>query len=218
VATVTAASAVVLVVCDGCSSSPHAEIGARVASRFLAQELARQVTHAPDLAPVVLAARAQKRLLRMLRCLSRVLGPSAQTQIADCLLFTWLAAVVRPDAYAVFGMGDGAYAVNGQPTFLDPGSGNAPVYAAYALLGDARAHAPTLHCEGPTAQLHSLVLATDGAQELLAPGAPIDALVASTRLARNPSLLEKTLRVARDTQGLADDATCALLRRRPEAA
>jgi hypothetical protein len=61
-------------------------------------------------------------------------------------------------------------------------------------------------------------LATDGAQELLAPGAPIDALVASTRLARNPSLLEKTLRVARDTQGLADDATCALLRRRPEAA
>jgi serine/threonine protein phosphatase PrpC len=211
-------SALVLAVCDGCSSAPQAEIGARVASRFLVQEVTRQIALDPAVPARALAERTQRRLLRMLRCLARTLGAPISTQVADCLLFTYLVAAVRADGYAVFGMGDGAYAINGERTVLLPGVGNAPVYAAYALFGDRRALVPTMHHEGLTAELSSLVLATDGAQDLLLPGAAVHALVDSPRLGRNPSLLGKALRVARDTQGLHDDATCAVLRRRPEAA
>ena len=50
------------IVCDGCSSAPHSEVGAQLASRFLTQHLTTLATANPYLTPDALLAHARAHL------------------------------------------------------------------------------------------------------------------------------------------------------------
>jgi hypothetical protein len=181
---------IALVVTDGCSSGRFSEVGARFAATWLARRLPRYTD----------AHEAAADLLLALGSLARDLSPSeamVPATIHDFLLFSFVAAVIDRERTLIFGAGDGLFAVNGQRTVLDPGPENAPAYLAYALLAPAKGI--TVHVDMPTRELEHLLLGTDGASE-------VPDLFQDPKYVRNPSLVEKRLRVL----PLHDDTTIAL--------
>ncbi len=218
---------VAAIVTDGCSSGRASEIGARVGAAWLAALVARRFARidAPDALDEAALVRAAtdvtRELLDRLEVLARSFDPAGEVGsacVGDALLFGFLAAVVTPHGAIVFGVGDGIVAVGARLTSIDPGPENAPPYLAYGLLGQRALLAPCIHFVGSTTAVEILAVATDGAAPLVAatdPDASLTALVRDPRLAKNPSLLRKRLVVLSDRGTFSDDATIAVVRRRP---
>jgi len=207
---------VAAIVTDGCSSGARSEIGARLGAGWLAALVEQRFGHGVRDAEhaVTLARAVTAELLVRLGLLARSLdaaGDVVAARIDESLLFGFLAAVVTPAVTIVFGVGDGIVVVDGLVTSIDPGPDNAPPYVAYGLLDPARA-VPVVHFVGPTADVSVVAVATDG----LAPIAPsLASLASDPRYAANPSLLRKRLVVLSDGGTFSDDATVAVVRRRP---
>lgn len=216
---------VAAIVTDGCSSGRASEIGARVGAAWLAA-LVEQCFRGIDTAPRAEAAAAgvTRELLVRLELLARSFDPAGDVSAArvdQSLLFGFLAAVVTPVTTIVFGIGDGIVVVDGRVTVIDPGPENAPPYVAYGLVGGSRACIqPRIHFVGATADVEVVAVATDGAAPLTAGAAAnadasLETLAADPRYAKNPSLLRKRLVVLSDRGTFSDDATIAVVRRRP---
>ncbi|HSO40333.1 MAG TPA: protein phosphatase 2C domain-containing protein [Labilithrix sp.] len=208
---------VAAIVTDGCSSGRRSEIGARVGAGWLAALVEQRFAEVRDAQDAVrLAGDVTRELLVRLGLLARSLdaaGDVVAARIDESLLFGFLAAVVTAETTIVFGVGDGIVVVDGEITSIDPGPDNAPPYVAYGLLDAAAARAaPRVHFVGPTAEIDTVAVATDG----LAPVAPtLATLAGDPRYAVNPSLLRKRLVVLSDGGTFSDDATVAVVRRRP---
>jgi hypothetical protein len=189
------------VVCDGCGSAPHSEVGAWLGAR-LAVEALLQNGLSLD------AARAA--LLESLAPVARALGDDA----AAHLLFTLVGAVVTAEEAVVFSCGDGLGWVDGA-TMLS-GSDEAPPYLGYALLPGAPAGSAEfrVHWRSPATALARLALGTDGALELLA-GDRLVALARDELVFQNLDGLRRRLVLLRRQGLFADDATLLLLRRAP---
>lgn len=210
-------SVVAAIVTDGCSSGARSEIGARVGAGWLAALVEQRFADVRDADhAVAIASGITGELLVRLGLLARSLdaaGDVVAARIDESLLFGFLAAVVTPQVALVFGIGDGIVVVDGKVTSIDPGPDNAPPYVAYGLLDAAHAPAtPAFHFLGPTAEVDVVAVATDG----LAPVIPtLAALASDPKYATNPSLLRKRLVVLSDGGTFSDDATVAVVRRRP---
>ena len=238
-AVVSSDDVVAAIVTDGCSSGRASEIGARVGAAWLAA-LIEQSFRGVDGASAARAAAGfvSRTLLDRLEVLTRSFDPAGHISAARvdaALLFGFLVAVVTPATTIVFGIGDGIVIVDGTVTVIDPGPENAPPYLAYALLGDgavrgdgdgaagARAGVePRIHFAGATADVDAIGVATDGVAPLVNAVEAVDGartslagIVADPRYTKNPSLLRKRLIVLSDAGTFADDATIALVRRRP---
>lgn len=212
---------VAAIVTDGCSSGRASEIGARVGAAWLAalvEQCFRGGAGGGNVDAEAAAANVTRELLVRLELLARSFDPAGDVSAArvdQALLFGFLAAVVTPVATIVFGVGDGIVVVDGRVTSIDPGPENAPPYVAYGLLGGSHACIePRIHFVGATADVEVIAVATDGAAPLTA-DASLAALVADPRYAKNASLLRKRLVVLSDRGTFSDDATIAVVRRRP---
>lgn len=235
----------VLVVSDGCGSSPGSEAGARLGARLLAAALLRRLEStpaepaltqpsAPPADPEAALEQAQADVVAQLSALARGLcATPAPTDralaaaIKELLLFTLVGAIVGPEETVLFALGDGLLALDGVLLPLGPFPGNQPPYLGYALLP------PELHgfsaeelrlrirAQTKTAALRSLALGTDGALDLDSTAAP-GALLLEPVLFNNPDGLRRRLfLLAKDQPGrpapLHDDTTLVLLRRAPAA-
>jgi hypothetical protein len=109
---------------------------------------------------------------------------------------------------------------------LDAGPENAPDYVAYGVLGK-QAREAAIHHVGPTADVRSILIGTDGAGDLMARADDVlpdgscvgglAALEADDRYLKNPSLLQKRLiTLAEVHHRLHDDTSIAVIRRRDE--
>lgn len=218
----------VAVVTDGCGSGAHSEVGAQLGARFLARRLPdlwRAHRDQPGLDGLAALARHANAALAdaLGGALASIAGaPPPPALLADVGLFTWLAAIVDEERWAVMGLGDGAFVLDGEVTLLDSGPDNAPDYAAYRLVDDALLDGPVdldgqLFACGLTDALDSLIVASDGLHDLARDDARrVGALALDDKAANNPSLLNKRLRVATTVDGLlSDDTTLAVIRRRP---
>lgn len=232
----------VAVVCDGCGSSPHSEVGAQLGARLVAKTLAVQLAQGGDATKGDFWQSARAVVLETLGGLAGVLGGNPVDAVADYLLFTAIGAVITPDRVCPFSSGDGLIAVNGKATVLGPFPDNAPPYLAYALFDEAGdKYRFELQPALPAAELQSLVLGTDGAAALLAleasrvPGRdePVGAfsqLWTDDRVFDQPEFLRRRLHaLARDASRpewdarelrtdpglLMDDATLIVVRRPP---
>jgi len=233
----------VAVVCDGCGSSPHSEVGAQLGARLVAKTMAVQLSRGESPESPAFWQSARTEVLETLGGLAGVLGGNPVDAVADYLLFTAIGAVITETSARCFSAGDGLIAVNGRPVVIGPFPDNAPPYIAYALFeegGDK--YRFDLHDSIPTSELQSLVLGTDGAAELLEvegdnlPGRdePVGAfsqLWTDDRIFDNPDYLRRRLHlIARDAARpdwdgrelrtdpglLGDDATLIALRRAPK--
>ena len=215
-------------VTDGCSSGGSTEVGARFGAAWLARWVPR---YACETGPCAIwISDLTTALVGALGTVARRLAPSEDlvpSTVNDFLLFSFLVIVVSRTRTVVFGAGDGVFSVNGTVHALDAGPANAPAYVAYALLEAGAIDVPrrrayaTVHYDGPTNEVESALVATDGALDLLdhadglRDGVDLAQFERDARYSRNASLVQKRLVVLRETQRvLADDTTIALLKRR----
>jgi hypothetical protein len=235
----------VAVVCDGCGSSPHSEVGAQLGARLVAKTLAVQLARGADPTKEDFWQAARTEVLETLGGLAGVLGGNPVDAVADYLLFTAIGAVITPEFARCFASGDGLITVNGKATVIGPFPDNAPPYLAYALFDESGdKYKFELQPPLPTAQLESLVLGTDGAAALLdleaakvpgrdEPVGPFPQLWTDDRVFDNADFLRRRLSLlARDAarpdwEGkelrvdpglLGDDATLIVIRRPPKGA
>ena len=221
---------IVAVVTDGCSSARGSEVGAQLGARWLANWVPKLLAQAPGDAELMEAVRSG--LLGYVEGAARGLSPEQELLVAsveEFFLFTYLVAVVQPERCLVFGQGDGVFSVNCKPTVLDPGPENAPAYPSYALVLHAVSPSvgplqPVLHHTGPTQGLRSLVIATDGAIDLIERAEEnledgdeqggLEQFERGPALVKNPSLLQQRLNlIGRVNHRLRDDTTLAVIRR-----
>lgn len=156
------------VVCDGCSSGIHSEVGAALGARLVLAGLERRVAGAGADGFASRLADLRHEVLRQLADLSQALGGELATTVSDYLLFTVLGAAVGPEATLLFALGDGVFYVNGDLLRIGPYPGNAPPYLGYALLADGSDLDFALVRSLPTAEVTSLLVGTDGVLDLAA--------------------------------------------------
>lgn len=164
---------IVAVVCDGCSSGAHSEVGAQLGARLIAAELAASLGHFNRSDLWYPAERARLNVLVLLRLLAKAMAGSFSQIVNDYFLFTIVAAVIGKERTIVMGIGDGMYAVNGMVTTIGPFANNAPPYLAYSLTGSSLADQRSellqfnLYETMPTDALNSLMIGTDGVGDII---------------------------------------------------
>lgn len=183
----------VAVVCDGCGSEPKSGIGAALGAALAVRSAAWQLECAAELDLEAI----QDDVLQGIGLMAATAG----LDIRENFLFTVLGVAFAGAKATVFACGDGVYAVDGRVTRLGPFPGNAPPYLGYSLFGDA-VRLERLF-EGPAERV---LVGTDGAAEL-----PLDPFWTEDKFLRNPDLVRRALKLGRTS----DDATVALVRRRP---
>lgn len=226
---------VAAVVTDGCGSSAHSEVGSWLGARWVVEASLEALAQGARPEEPSFLERVRSEVLRQVGELSSRLGPEA---LAEAMLFTVVGAVVTPEHTLVFAAGDGVWALNGKVHKLGPFPGNAPPYLTYGLL---RPGMSPLERQAlvPTPEVHSLLLGTDGAQELLElettpmpdsdePVGPFSQLWEEERFFRQPDALRRWLtlltrehvradfdarRLVRTPGLLGDDTTLLVLRR-----
>jgi hypothetical protein len=191
---------VIAVVCDGCGSAPHSEVGAKIGARLAVRTIAGHLRDGIDWPAV------EANFIQRLRSVAEQVGG-----VADFFLFTLVAAVITRETTTVAAAGDGVAMINGVSVPFPDVVDNAPAYLGYALLGKSDASLQPL-ASVPTGDVRSLLLATDGAAQL-------DRLATfwtDDRYFRNPDALRRALFVLnRWPPGkLPDDTTIVVIRRR----
>ncbi len=203
-------STIAAVVTDGCSEGRASEVGAKLAACWLAAwgPLYAQVF---DLDPSGFVPALAGGLVRHLDPLARGLSVKPAgidpALVQELFLFTFLMVVITEARTTVFGIGDGVYAINGRTTVLDPGPDNAPPYLGYRLVG--KSVEPRIHFDGPTVEVASVIVATDGAA-----GLSFDELLRDPKYLENPSLLHKRLNALGAVGGRFTDDTSMVMARR----
>jgi hypothetical protein len=207
----------VLAVADGCSGGAASEVGAQFAARWVVAHAARRWSHGRRGRHEELARELFDGLAQELGALAATLASEPKgipSVVADLLLATVLVALVDHDVASVFGVGDGLIVVDGAPVVLECDRQRGPEYLAYRLCDradtgyDPDSIAPRQLAEVQTDAIQTLVLATDGAHELLPARAGRDrftALFEDGLVARRPALLQARLGEMAAEPGLLDD-------------
>lgn len=159
------------VVCDGCGSGKHSEVGAKLGTLMVTDAIADLLHQGlaisePDFWNVL-----KINLLQKVKAFVEISTNEAQESVMEFvnnyLLFTIVGLVITPSETVSFSMGDGAIAVNGKLTQIPAYPDNAPPYLAYGLY---RPDAVSFEIRDriPTSELESILIATDGIDDLIA--------------------------------------------------
>ena len=173
----------VIVSCDGCGSAPDSSTGSRAAVRIVLLVAEQMLMRGERLSPESFATELQEKLLERIERAALPLSngkASVREILRQSYLFTLVIGVVTPEWSAVFGCGDGHYALNGKLEVLKPLDDNYPEYIAYLRFDPppqekqivvSRIGLKVLaRCD--TLELRSMVVASDGFEPALAGAAP----------------------------------------------
>jgi serine/threonine protein phosphatase PrpC len=159
------------VVCDGCGSGKHSEVGAKLGTRMVTDAIADLlhqglIISEPDFWNVL-----KINLLQKVKAFVAIATNEAQESVMEFvnnyLLFTIVGLVITPNETVTFSMGDGAIAINGKLTQIPTYPDNAPPYLAYGLYRPESVSFE-LRDRIPTSELQSILIATDGIDDLIA--------------------------------------------------
>lgn len=175
----------VAVVCDGCSSGQHNEVGAGLGARLLAHTLLCQASQQnwwPTIDTKNLDAsiplihcyleQVRQEVLAQLLILSKAMGERPPSIVGNYFLFTIVSVIITHTITIFFSLGDGVLIINEQEYVLGPFPNNAPPYLAYELLAAASVavNPDTLRFQLnrilPTDEVQSLLIGTDGVHDL----------------------------------------------------
>ena len=173
--------ATIAVVCDGCGSSSSSEVGAQLGAQITVEAIAHHLlsssSHSPHSPASDFWPHVQADIMARLQGIVTLLAADHQAKasiVQQHLLFTILGAVITPEAATVFGLGDGLFVLNGQVHTIGPFTNNAPPYLAYGLMHEGKTEFASrdlqlqVHHQCPTAALQSLLLGSDGVEDLRA--------------------------------------------------
>jgi len=171
--------ALVGIVCDGCGSTVHSEVGSNIGARLIAeaiekllQELDRCNTLSEISSPAFWDCVKNDVLLRF-RTLANAMGGDLFKTVNDFFLFTAIGFIITPKHSVLFAFGDGVIIQNGEMVKLPQFPDNKPPYIAYAGLVKS-----SFQEEDPlalnffsryvaTKDLKSLLIGTDGVNDFL---------------------------------------------------
>jgi hypothetical protein len=235
----------VAVLCDGCSSTPHAEVGAKIGAKLISQVIFDDLSNKSwgswsDRIAVSFTwvdRYIPERLLAYAQELSGIHGDYEQV-VLDYFLFTVMGVVMTPDQTVVFSLGDGVYAVNGEVTQIEAYEGNAPPYLGYACMHSFKFPGKLkfeIRASMETKDVNSILIGSDGvvdlqdAAELPIPGreekvGPLSQFWTDDKFVQNPDAIRRRLammNVERVEDGsikrglLPDDTTLIVIKREP---
>ncbi|MFA6437237.1 MAG: protein phosphatase 2C domain-containing protein [Candidatus Paceibacterota bacterium] len=173
--------AVVIVVADGCGSKPHSEVGAKIGSQLIVNEIITNLYEngfldalGNDIATNNLWSLIERNVLEKIYALAHSMDRDLHAQaIADYFLFTMIGAIATKNKTIIFSLGDGAYIINGEVTQIGPFPDNAPPYLAYQLLDPQTLDIDQrlLHIKTKriieTPEIKNLLIGTDGVCDLI---------------------------------------------------
>jgi hypothetical protein len=149
---------IVGIVCDGCGSAAHSEVGAQLGARFIAAKCIELFRDSPfDV------ERLAKQIETYLKGLASICSVGKTREfILDYLLFTLIGFVVKQDLTHIFWAGDGVVMVNDELTIID--RNNRPEYFAKTLLGE---EIEIEHHIYDTHTINHLMIGTDGVEAII---------------------------------------------------
>ncbi len=231
-------SGLVAVVCDGCGSSSHSDVGANVGARLIAQSAAGLLDARME--PAALLERVRGDVVARLRLLATAMSIEASsdrgsgtatrysTTVVEHFLFTAVGVIVDARFATTFALGDGLIVANGDHHRLGPFPNNEPPYLGYDLLDKKEHRRPfDVHQPIPRGDLDSLLIGTDGVLDLDGMAerklsgrednvGALSQFWHDDRFYRNPDMVRRRLTVInRGLRGgiLSDDTTFVVLRR-----
>lgn len=163
----------VAAVCDGCGSTPHPEVGAKLASRMALKIITTHIRvglweENPEIALKML----QGEMVANLRVIAHMLADREFESVVanDHFLFTLLLIVMTEKTTRIITFGDGVFVLNGVTRIVVPAVGNAPPYIGQGLVPGAMPERYlhfTLQTSVPTKEVESVLIGTDGANDLM---------------------------------------------------
>jgi hypothetical protein len=163
----------VAVVCDGCGSSEHSEVGAKLGTKIVVNKILRYYLQDPKSFEAATERnvgldRVKRSTLTEIQSIVDSMAGKFSENVAEYFLFTIIGAILDEGAGKayIFGCGDGVYYLNDWPTIITA-PGNAPGYLSYNLV-DTKDAPPDLKMlwSGPTDKVKSILLGTDGVPDL----------------------------------------------------
>jgi serine/threonine protein phosphatase PrpC len=160
---------IIAVVCDGCGSGKHSEVGAKLGARLVIAEISnllnQEANQDSEISNPEFWNLVKLNLLQQLKDFV-VLANGDMEFVNDYLLFTIVGAVITDLETVTFSMGDGAIAINGELNQIPAYPDNAPPYLAYGLYKPDAINFE-IRDRLPTSELDSLLIATDGIDDLV---------------------------------------------------
>ena len=215
---------IIAVVCDGCGSGKHSEVGAKLGARMVIDAIADLLNYDLVISDRKFWNTVQTNLLQKLKDFVTISNGDMEF-VNDYLLFTIVGVLITPSETVTFSMGDGAIAVNGKLNQIPVYPDNAPPYLAYDLY---RPDAISFEIRDrlPTSEVESILIATDGIDDLIAVEV-IGQFWQEDRYFKNPDALRRKLamlnreetkpdwqrrELVKRSGALSDDTTIVVLR------
>lgn len=232
---VNADNVLIAVVSDGCSSSAHSEVGAKIGCRLVANHLSDWFSHFGSDDPEAIRLPYLWEVVRVtvLEDICKVvcgMGGIPHRIIKDYFLFTVMGVMMGKGLCVLFSIGDGFSMLNKTIFELGVYPKNEPPYMMYGAMQDK--------LENPTPELYKfqinavwfmdsidhVVIGSDGVSDHLmkVPGFDISEFWTNDNYFRNSDLVRRRLAVINKTNfvnvrgPLKDDTTLVVIRRTPK--
>ncbi len=165
------------IVCDGCGSGKHSEVGAKLGARMVTTAIADLLNQDSEISKPEFWDSVKRNLLQKLKDFVEIANGDLEFAtkfttkfvtefVNDYLLFTIVGALITPHETVTFSIGDGAIAINGGLNQIPVYPDNAPPYLAYGLYcPDAVSF--EIRDRLPTLEVKSILIATDGIDDLV---------------------------------------------------
>lgn len=161
------------VVCDGCGSGHHSEVGAKIGAKLIIESIHQQLQYTDTLTEETACSLLEhtrtytlQRLLTIANAMSGDREKELINVILNYFLFTVVGVMGVNDWLISFSLGDGVFVIDGEVHQLGPFPKNEPPYLTYGLI-------PSL--DDPEFQIHqaglenvqSILIGTDGVDDLI---------------------------------------------------
>ncbi|MBL8677789.1 MAG: protein phosphatase 2C domain-containing protein [Myxococcales bacterium] len=207
---------IALCVSDGCSALVAAEVGAQLTARRAVYSAVEWAEAHPQSLPSGAMEFVFDDVVSMIQRVSIAVGGAnrADDVVADTLLSTMLVALVTPQGAAIFGVGDGVIAKDGDVRIERSGTSGTP-YPAYRVRALGPSPSMKLFFVAGPEDWSSLTLATDGAEPLFSKGrTPATSLSRDAWLRASALRWELEAQVHEAAERSQDDVTVAIIARR----
>ncbi len=214
------------IICDGCGSEPHSEVGAVLASKFILSSLVDNVS-LDD--PLEILSNIENDLLSKIHSIADASDAFEYKQyVYDHFLFTIMGFLITKKRTYIFSFGDGMYALNDEVHRIGPFLYNAPPYIAYNLFNSDERF--VLQEDVKTSTVKNLFIGSDGMCDYLDLGiviipknkkelSPVSHFWNNEKYFANNCLVNNYLRLVnwptKDSHGLlSDDTTLISVRKK----
>lgn len=214
----------VAVVCDGCGSAPHSEVGAQIGAR-MAGEYIKHFSNDYGIMWGVVRWGIVEKILNM----AKLMGSNPYGVIRDYFFFTINGVVITDTETTFFTIGDGFAMLNDDVIDLGNYPNDAPPYVMYAAIQDKLKNPQPelydfkIHKIIPTSEVNHILIGSDGVGNYLLPviDGDLSTFWTDDKYFQNADQVRRKLAVINKTNlrqrgPLRDDTTLITIRRERE--